>query len=190
MIDLEKFEKDIITVENIMIDCKKQFWESSIAPFIISPILFLLSVWLIFCLINTNKLENKIIIWLVLPVSLLILCIFTGLLIDNFKGFLTISQRSFIIKTDILVHKLDEVKSPPGVTRSVHSRPCTLEFHKFGKFYIYDGTNYHSSKQFKMWYDELFRSSKIGDEFYLVIDDKKNILIVYNTKFFELKNDT
>ena len=187
MICLEKFEKDIITVENIIIDFKKQIKESSIAPSIISPILFLLSVWLISCLITTDKLENKIIIWLVLPASLLILRIFTGVLIDNFKGFLTISRGRFIIKTDKLVHKLDEVVSPPGQVRSVNSRPCTLEFSKFGKFCIYDGTNYHSSKQFKMWYDELFRSSKIGDEFYLVIDDKKKILIVYNTKFFELK---
>lgn len=180
-------EKEIITTENIIIDCKKQFWKVARNSFIIAPITLLLSVWLISNLITTDKLEHKIIIWIVLPISLLLSYIFIGVFISGLKKYLVVVQKKFVIKKDKLVHKIDEVKSPPGKTMNKNTRPCSLEFSKYGKFNIFDGTNYHSSKKFKMWYDELFRSSKIDDEFYLVMDDRKNILIVYNTKFFELQ---
>lgn len=180
-------EKEIITTENIIIDCEKQFWVVARNSFIIIPITFLLSVWLIFNLITTDKLEHKIIIWIVLPVSLLLSYIFTGVFISCFKKHLIVVQKKFVIRIDKLVHKTAEVKSPPGKAMNKNTRPCSLEFSKYGKFNIFDGTNYHSSKKFKMWYDELFRSSKIDDEFYLVMDDRKNILIVYNTKFFEVQ---
>ena len=180
-------EKEIITTENIITDCKKQFWKVARNSFIIAPITLLLSVWLISNLITTDKLEHKIIIWIVLPVSLLFSYIFTGVFISGLKKYLVVVQKKFVIKTDKLVHKINEVKSPPGKTMNKNTRPCSLEFSKYGKFDIFDGTNYHSSKKYKMWYDEVFRSSKIDDEFYLVMDDRKNILIVYNTKFFELQ---
>ena len=179
-------EKETINIENVITDCREQFYETVTTPLIGAPITFILSFWLIKTLISTNKLEHRILIWIVLPASLLIFCIFTGVLITAFKNFGNVFRKNFEVKTDKLVHKINEINSPPGKTKQRH-RPCTLEFSNLGKFNIYNGTNYHSSKQYKMWYEELFRSSKIGDEFYVVMDTKDNILIVYNTKFFELK---
>lgn len=180
-------EKEIFTTENIIIDFKKQFLQIARNSLIIAPITILLSVYLISNLITTDKLEHKIVIWIVLPVSLLISYIFIDVFISKLKKYLIVVQKKFVIKTDKLVHKIDEVKSPPGKTMNKNTRPYSLEFSKYGKFDIFDGTNYHSSKKYKMWYDEVFRSSKIDDEFYLVMDDRKNILIVYNTKFFEFQ---
>ena len=179
-------EKETITTENIIIDCKKQFWASFASSFFMIPLSLLLSIWLIYMLHNVNEIGAKIAIWIVLPVSLLLFFLFTFAHIYSFKKYRAVFQKKFEIKTDKLVHKEDQIISPPGRIYK-KSRPCSLQFSKYGDYSIYSGTNYHSSKHYKMWYDELFRSSKIGDEFYLAVDDKNNILIVYNTKFFNLQ---
>jgi hypothetical protein len=188
VICLEKFEKDILTIENITIDCKKRIWETVKSSFIIAPISLLLLIWTIYNLIVATNLDRVFIALIPSPITLIILPASIRQLFISYKDYRTIIQKSFEVTTDKLVHAIDEIKGTPGSSvMSSRARPCTLQFKQFGNFVFCDVTFYHSSKQFKMWYDELFRSSKIGDEFYLVVDNKHNILIVYNKKFFELK---
>lgn len=186
---MEKFEKDILTTENVIIDCKKRILEDINETFIIGPISLLLLTWTIYNLIIANNLDHIIIALIPSPITLILLPASIRQLFVSYKDYRTIIRKKFEITTDELVYTLAEIRSVGACTvMRARTRPWTLQFKQFGDFGFFGGTFYQSSKQFKMWYDELFRSSKIGDEFYLVIDDKKKILIVYNTKFFELKN--
>lgn len=180
-------EKEIITTENIIIDCKKEIFKTCKSAVFLTPLALLLSICLIPTLISLDNLEIKIIILLILPFPLLFLAASIHTLPIEYKKYKSITQQKFEVKTDKLVHKINEVRSPFGEALNKHERPCTLQFSQYGDFNIFDGTFYPSSKHYKMHYDELFRSSKIGDEFYLVIDNKNKILMAYNTKFFEFQ---
>ena len=180
-------EKETITTENIIIDCKKQFFQTVGSAFIFAPLSSLLSVSLVYKLITAYKLDHIIISLIPLPICLILLAASIRILLIEYKNYNSILQKKFKVTTDKLVNSINEVRTVPGKTINRKERPCTLQFKLYGDFNIFGGTFYHSSKQYKMWYDELFRSSKIGDEFYLAVDDKNNILIVYNTKFFYLQ---
>lgn len=181
---MEKFEKDIITVENIIKDCK--FNSLKIIKFQFLALIPVLPLnCLLIYLIFIASLELKLFFGFLLFVLLLRLCVTIVLCSRNIKTLKIIKNRNFEIIIDKLIDKNETYY------RNVLISPTQcLKFNEFGEYILPESISYPSAKQFTMATEELFRSSKIGDEFYLVVDDKNNILIVYNAKFFELKNDT
>ena len=172
-------EKDIITIEIIKSDYKNKSYSevksNLIWLLLATPVLFML----IFATITIRHIS--IIIFL----SIYILAFSCGFVLfaKEFINRKNIYNKNFKIITDTLIDKEAEIVG----TRLQVPKPNILHFKISGKYSIPACMNYFSAKQFAMREDEVFRSSKIGDEFYLVIDKNNKILMAYNTKFFEFQ---
>ncbi len=66
-----------------------------------------------------------------------------------------------------------------------HKRCWYLHFASFGKYEIMGGTHYDWSERYAMTDEGIYNTAIEGDTFYIVTDNNKTILQVYNTKFFE-----
>ena len=172
-------DKDIITTEIIKSDYKNKSYSevksNLIWLLLATPVLFLL----IYATIEFKHIS--VIIFLL--IYILAFCYGFVLFIKEFINRKNICNQNFKIITDTLIDKEAEIIG----TRLRASKPNILHFKACGKYLIPACINYSSAKQFAMCEDEVFRSSKIGDEFYLVIDNKNKILMSYNTKFFEFQ---
>ncbi len=65
-------------------------------------------------------------------------------------------------------------------------KPFVLQFSSYDKFSIPRGKNYVWSDLFCMSDKDIYNSSVLGDEFYLAVIEHKTVVMVYNTKRFEL----
>ena len=96
------------------------------------------------------------------------------------KDYLTVRKKNFTVVKEKLVEKESEIRG------RYHSQPNTLIFKTYGQHFLTEYWHYSFSAQYTMFDAELFRMSDIGDEFYLIVDKKNKVLLVYNTKYFEL----
>lgn len=64
-----------------------------------------------------------------------------------------------------------------------------LTFKCFGVYFVSQGEYYSWSERYKTHTEGLRATSVPGDCFYIVTDDGKTPLLVYNTKFFEYKDE-
>ncbi len=182
---MEKFEKDILTIENIISDYKIIFLKTIklfiIGIIILTPILYLL----LYFVFNTSL---SYILILGFPLFLTLLGLYlaaTGLFI-KYISFRNITNQKFKIVIDILNNK----ESFPIGHKFVSETVRALHFNEHKEFILSKYLELRSAKNFNFDQIELFNTSEIEDKFYLVLDSKNNILLAYNTKFFELKNDT
>lgn len=98
-------------------------------------------------------------------------------------GFLLIQKKDFYITTDIVVKKLPQKRGG-----KFHSpRPYTLEFKQSAPYKILDETNYNWSLLFPSTDKDIYDSTSLNDEFYLINIGKKKSIVGYNKKHFELK---
>ena len=177
---MEKFEKDIITVENIIADYKIIFLKiiklCVLTIIVLIPILCLLIYFII-----TQHLLYKLILGF--PLFLTLIGLYGGVkaLLRENKSFKDITSHKFKIVIDILNNKeLYTLRSESAPIRILH-------FNEHKKFILSKYFKLRSAKNFNYDEIELFNTSKIEDKFYLVLDNKNNILLAYNTKFFELQ---
>ncbi len=179
---MEKFEKDIITVENIIGDYKAVF-STEIKRTIIALAysLPLSSLFVYLTITTTYKIGFGIcgFFWVLALYATL------DLFLKKYIKYRIITTKNFKIELDRLADKHEYIPA----RRYAPEKPNILIFNKYGEFIIPECVNFSSSKQFFMRETEFFHTSKIDDEFYLIMN-KKHIISAYNTKFFELKNDT
>lgn len=185
MIDLEKFQKDIITTENIIADYKIIFLKiiklCVLTIIVLIPILCLLIYFII-----TQHLLYKLILGF--PLFLTLIGLYGGVkaLLRENKSFRNIINQKFKIVMDILNNK-----DSYTVGKMFCDSPIRiLHFNEHKEFVVSEYLELRSAKSFNFDQTEFFNTSKIEDKFYLVLDSKNNILLAYNTKFFELKIDT
>ncbi len=72
-----------------------------------------------------------------------------------------------------------------GITRRLHRTLC-LRFNNSGEYKIPHGPNYAWSKNLAMSQAAVATTSTLGDEYYL-IKANNEIIMAYNTKFFEIQ---
>lgn len=73
-----------------------------------------------------------------------------------------------------------------------HKREVLFRFSGYGDYYLPNMKQYKWSERYAMSVEGMLNTSIIGDTFYLVIfknDKKKTPVMIYNTKFFEYKED-
>ena len=174
-------KKEILTTEKIKQDYKtiylQQVKNKSVSLLFLLPLLIAFTLPIIFA-----PIEYKILC--VIPCVLFAVSLYATLsmLFSYYKNQKSVMTEKFQILTDTLIDKYQEVPA----RRHQPEKPNVLIFSKCGKFILPECLNYSFSKNFYMLETELFRSSKINDEFYLILDSRKNILQVYNTKFFDI----
>ena len=175
-------EKEIITTENIINDYKKIFLATIKKLIILLSFILPLSILFVYLSVISTK-ELKITFTITGFVFLSVLCVIFGLLMVKYKNFKFITKQNFKIEVGTLAEKNELSLGRPCLPSEVK----VLTFGKYSEFVLPKGVYYSFSKQFAMREDEIFRSSKIGDEFYLVIDKNNKILMAYNKKFFEFQ---
>ena len=101
-------------------------------------------------------------------------------------------------KFDIMVKKLVDTSNGEAMLREyvrnkaiyntgfIPNRTLQLNFSEKLKYNVPAGISYSWSIKHAMIPSSVFRSSKVGDEFYIVVINNK-VIMAYNTKFFELQ---
>ncbi len=181
-------KKEILTLDMIKYDYKKQFI-SSVRILLVMPIIlmFLLAliIYLFSCLTNLSFLYKTLIISSI--IFFILLCL--AVLRDSYVKYCQVKNGSFRITTDKLISYEEKIRAHIGSAAStLSSRPYILNFASYGKYYVPEGKNYQSSNIFNMNDDDVFNRSIIGDTFFLIINQKEEVLLAYNAKLFEYKN--
>lgn len=184
MIILEKYEKDKLTIENIILDyktiCSKRIKLIVLFLIFLPLISFLLGIFII-----KVPFLYKLIFGFFLFLLLWYFCVLFFDLFKECKAYKDITKQKFSIVVDILDQKKEY--APPGKA-VLYDKSKIFSFNKYKDFVLPSCLPLPSARNFDLNQKELFDSSKIGDKFYLVIYNKKYILIAYNTKFFYLSN--
>ena len=89
-----------------------------------------------------------------------------------------VKNRTFVITTDVVVQKIPFSFSKNN--RLVFEKSGTCEIHPNSRFYEW-------SLFYPLTGEQLFESTSVGDEFYLVSVGKQKNLLMYSKKHFELK---
>ena len=181
--------KDILTIEKIKRDYRKQFY-SSIKTVILMPIIFILLIALIIylfsCLENNNLFLLLEILIVSPPIFMSYICLAT--ILEAYRDYTTIKKDLFKIITDTLISSEEKATYISSAFAASFSHPYALNFASYGQYCILSGENYSSSELYTMNDKGVFNSSTIGDTFYLIVDTKNRILLAYNTKLFELSD--
>lgn len=167
--------KEILTTALIKKELLKlQMWDS-IRLLIGIPLLSLIIWWLSKLFVNTTLYPAASII----AVILIVVCVLASahdIIFFTYK----LAKEQFTIKKAVL-YKKEESKGSMGHGRDV---PPRLFFDRGGYYNVSDYRYYVWSHAYCMFPHELFETSRIDDHFTLVILGK-NIIMVYNDKFFD-----
>ena len=182
-------KKQVLTKEKIKNEVRYQALREIVMGMVI-PILILVLIFILKLLdsdlvtsgaISSDKFGLTAIIILL---SILFL-IFVFVIVKNLNQIFSVQNNKFQIVKDRLINSKSGVGPVPSTTITFY-RPYKLYFSaNKRKYNIPSGKNYKWSKEFCMQDYNVFNSSTIGDEFYLVIINNKTIASVYNTKFFD-----
>lgn len=182
-------KKDILTIQKIKSDYRKLFY-SSIKTVILMPIILVLLITLIIYLFSCLQNKNLFLLLEILiispPIFMCYICLAT--IFETYKDYNTIKKDLFKIVTDTLISSEEKATYIGSAFAASFSRPYTLNFASYGQYCILNGENYSSSELYTMNDKGVFNYSTVGDIFYLILDNKNRILLVYNTKLFELSD--
>ena len=153
---------------------------------IILVLLITLIIYLFSCLENKNLFLLLEILIISPPIFMSYICLAT--IFETYKDYNTIKKDLFKIVTDTLISSEEKATYIGSAFAASFSRPYTLNFASYGQYCILNGENYSSSELYTMNDKGVFNYSTVGDIFYLILDNKNRILLVYNTKLFELSD--
>lgn len=176
--------KEKLTIEKIKIDLKRTLKKSYRSITVLS-ILFVILLLLVIWLIDIDWITG-------IPpiiegtVMLLLISIALGVEIIKIVGLYAALKNKDCIVKDKLVgfDERDVYAHHRGIVKYYY-----LYFSQYGEYCIPD-KNYEWSKVYPLSKEGVFRLSKCGDEFYLVLSKKHTgkILMVYNTKLFDFED--
>lgn len=174
-------QKEILTRDIIKQEFRKQqIWNAkgALIAFILSIALLCFMLYLFF--INLiNGVESLFMI----AVSLFLVFVCCFALYKTVKNSLLADKDKFYITKDKLIRTEEKI-----VGRRLN-RPYGLYFASYGLYSVLIWKHHYSwSKLYHMSDDGIYNTALLGDEYYLVIAEEKNILLAYNTKLFELKD--
>lgn len=186
----EENKKEILTREKIKKEVRYQSIRE-VAMAIVLPFLILFLILILKLLdsdlvtsgaISSDKFGLTVIIILL---SILFL-IFVFVVVKNSNIIFSVQKDKYQIVKDRLINLQSGSGNIPSTSVTFY-RPYRLYFSiKKRKYNIPSGKNYRWSKDFCMYDYNVFNSSTVGDEFYLIIINNK-VIYAYNSKFFELQ---
>lgn len=182
---LHEIPKETLTLKNIKCDLKAIYKGYLTAFFVLFPFALIwvkVTQW-----ICEDKIYDKLgyVFWL-MPATFFALSV--TFLIEYIKGVRGLNKKINIV-SDWLI---DITEYTP--TRR-YSRPYySFAFAKYGTYQLYMGgyeKNYNWSKMYSMSNEGIYNYSHTDDDFYLVLSGgkKPHILLIYNKKLFELKEN-
>ena len=183
-------EKDDLTIAIIIQELKEQYRGSvpvlillalflGVGLYFILYVLFLLPFYFLWKHFNIQPPENS-----TFNIVVLVITIILSLIIIIFHArqlyaiYSAVKNRTFVITTDVVVQKIP----------FSFSKANSLVFEKSGTREIHPNSSFYEwSLFYPLTGEELFESTSVGDEFYLVsVGNQKNLLI-YSKKHFEFK---
>ncbi len=185
-------KKEILTKERISKEIKKAYsWKGAILVSVALSVLISFLIFVISLLYKEFEFEHGA------PLILYVLCLVvlgggTAILImliyiTTYRSRRSADQRNYQVILDQLVHaedNRDRILSGDGA--GVYRY---LVFASFGTYEIPKKTHYFWSDLYAMSDEGVYNTAVEGDTFYIVTDTNKTILAVYNTKFFEYKDE-
>jgi hypothetical protein len=173
-------EKEIITTENVISDYKFVFLKQ-LKLSILALIVALPSSFLIIYFFTRLSLGYKIFLGFILLLLLIFSYGASATLFREYRTLKKIKNRNFKIVTDILNQKEERIIARGNDTVRI------LSFNNYKEYELPKYLPLPSAQKFNFNEKELFDTSKIEDKFYLVINNKNKILLIYHTKFFEFQ---
>ena len=174
-------KKETLTKKNIMIDLKKAL-NKSIGSFILALILMFFSLLIVNLAFSIRDLGDLIWggIFILLSSAIIIITA-----IDLYRHLYAYRNKLNIQHERLVEVKINEHYTGGFIPFRQHHN---LIFARYGKYYI-PKDNYTWSNEFHMDVKGVYNYSNIGDEYYLILSKDKKILLAYNMKLFELKED-
>ena len=174
----EKTKKETVTNESILQDVKPHF---SVGRLLFIYFLCYLTILLFLAFLKIFYFKGTI--------AYIALGAFTAFVIYHFIqsriNAAKIKRGQFLIVTEKLTGKRERYKMGRNFNL-MHPVDYFLTFNSGKEFQIFNMDNYKWSKNFCMPEKSFFRSSNVGDEFYIITLNGVKPLCVYNKKFFEL----
>ena len=173
-------KKEVVTHERILQDYNnkmRSFLKPVITLFVVILCLSIPAVYASFSNFNFSS------FLLIGEIALLaFLCI--AALVKEIKEYQNIENGCFSVVTDELIRKQEQERY---YTRflSTFSKSAKLEFYAYGTYTPDANYTSHTSDRFAVSDVDNYFTSSVGDKFFLVINKKSHILLVYNTKLFE-----
>ena len=180
----ESSHKEILTKEIIKKEALRYYRWDAIRLLTLSPPCVLVVCAIIFFASFLNEIWYNIIFYGLLS---LFAVAYIGLALALIIAVICIHNDKFEIFTDKLIGLEDEIDT--FFRRSYRPTRYTLHFVSGYKYEIPKGINYKWSSMYEMEDDGVFRSSDVGDLFYLISIDRKRIRLAYNTKMFEYREN-
>ncbi len=173
-------EKELLTKGRIKADLQRNIFMyilSCIASTFGYVFLYFFIVYFFDSIINRN-----FIVWLITAVFCCALLI--PYLVRNIT-IITLSTRQiknnkFVITSDSVTKKIKRSYPP-----SRFPYPFAFIFKQSGKYTIHDFIHYKWSKLYAMKDSEVYESTALNDEFYVLVI-KKEVALAYNKRYFEL----
>lgn len=194
----EKFEKETLTRKIIKKDAKIFLWYN-ILNYFLYAVLFSLVVLSWHLLFLFSDISRQMLNISTITAIVIIFAIFSIAIARYFKMILKLRKDRFDIVIDKAYDMRDAYRvrgrsggamailsSKPILPFGIFRGPIDLYFTKYKKYIFPFGMHYNFSEKNKYDYYQMVSSSKIGDEFYLLIINNR-IVEIYNTKLFELR---
>ena len=177
-------EKEILSMQLIQDGFRRHTRSSFVGAVICLP-LSLLLVWPTVKVFIITGFWYRTLLLLVFPIGLLILSVYFLREAHSCRKLIKNPQQ--VLVKDRLVNK--ESKFYERTKYGPYGEFLYLHFEKYGRYTICKENYLWSELYWHYNEDDMYNSSEIGDEFYLVLSKpcKGLVLYVYNTKLFELQ---
>lgn len=177
-------EKEVLTREMIKKDYRKHFPKSNILALVIASIIVGIILAFLIC---SNHMSPSFSSFLTIIFASLVPFITVLVICDSIMTIRRVNNDEFYITTDKLVERQQKKTNFGNAVLISQSKPYAFIFKSYGKYIIMDGKHFTSSESLEMNEIDMYNSAYLGDEFYLVIGEKRRILLAYNKRFFELE---
>ena len=176
-------EREVLTLQLIQYEFRQRVRRSFFAA-AICLLLSLLLIWPTVKAVILTGFWYRTLLLPVFPIGLLILSVYIFCEACSCRKLIKNPQQ--VLVKDRLVKKESKYYER---RRGPHGEFLYLYFEKYGKYMICKENYLWSELYWHYNEDDMYDSSDIGDEFYLVLSKpcKGSVLYVYNTKLFELQ---
>lgn len=180
----EESKKEKLTREKIVSDIKNYYFQYAILAIGFSVMIIVFVGFLAVLDLSTEQKISMQTIW--------IFFVFLSMIVPSlgiYFYYLNLAKKGdFQIETDCVTNKLKTNTYSNIVVyfRSIFEKTHKLVFKSGRRYTLPDNIEYYKWTGWGMKHLQVYNSTEIGDEFYVVVTKKNKVLQIYNKKFFEL----
>jgi len=175
-------KKEILTKENIVSDLKSILIKEIIKSITLLPLLIFAYLLFLFGPHFPSKANGfMLIFWIIFCAFLTLIYIY-----ELVRAIVPLCKiENFTISSDLVTKKLEKRRRHSGSL--IMSRPYTLVFSRRSKYRIPDINNYKWSDIYEMTDENVFFYTDLNDDYYLINVGKRENIVAYNKKMFEME---